>query len=48
MEELRCDDCQAHIGYMNYCGPRGWVNCDSCHELAKLEEQKEQEEDNGT
>lgn len=32
MEDLRCDSCYTHIGWMNYSGPRGWVYCDSCKE----------------
>lgn len=30
MDELCCDTCNAHIGYMNNCGPRGMVFCDEC------------------
>lgn len=31
MQELCCDNCNRHIGYMIYCGPRGWVQCDDCY-----------------
>jgi len=40
MEELNCDRCQTQIGWMNYCGPREFVYCDSCKE----EEEREKEE----
>lgn len=43
MEELRCDNCQAHLGYMAYCGPRGWVQCDECFEKDQREEQERNE-----
>lgn len=41
MTELNCDGCGAHVGWMAYAGPRGWVECDSCHECNKQKEEEE-------
>lgn len=39
MEELNCEDCGCHIGWMSYAGPHGYVRCDTCHD--KEEEARE-------
>lgn len=39
MKELKCDGCNAHLGWLNDCGPRGWVYCDDC----KKQEDEERE-----
>ena len=31
VEELNCDTCGEHVGWMIDAGPRGWVYCDECH-----------------
>lgn len=32
MDEVRCRDCNKHIGWMNYAGPCGSFYCDECKE----------------
>ena len=46
MEELNCDDCGRHIGWMVDCGPRGEVICESCKQWKDENESEENEEDN--
>jgi len=38
MEELWCDDCGVHIGWMSGSAPHGWVQCDECREREEEEE----------
>jgi hypothetical protein len=45
VEELKCDRCNAHIGWMHYCGPRGFVYCDSCKEEQDREEEEREKEE---
>ena len=31
-DELRCDTCNKHIGWISKgAGPRSWIVCDECH-----------------
>ena len=43
--KISCDCCHTHLGWMNDCGPRGWIYCDSCKEKRDKEEEENQEEE---
>ena len=40
MEELNCDSCGEHLGWISDNAPRGFVKCDSCKEEYESEEDK--------
>lgn len=48
-EELRCDSCNAEIGFIVENGPRGLAYCTSCHTrnmVAEYEREQLEEEAN--
>lgn len=46
MDELTCDSCSVHLAWMINCGPRGWIECDSCHEETERKERESEGEEN--
>lgn len=45
MQELYCDNCPQHIGYMSGSAPHGFILCHDCHEMEEARSNSDDESD---